>query len=80
MLINAVAPFAGAWIEMLIPSGYKFSRIVAPFAGAWIEIIACLLAKISNPVAPFAGAWIEIVHKWFRSDKYSCRSLRGSVD
>ena len=38
MYIFAVAPFAGAWIEIsaacLIPS----SILVAPFAGAWIEI------------------------------------------
>ena len=34
----AVAPFAGAWIE--IPEAYEEMRdyIVAPFAGAWIEI------------------------------------------
>ena len=33
-----VAPFAGAWIEML-RAGYSTDNVaVAPFAGAWIEI------------------------------------------
>ena len=41
MLINAVAPFAGAWIEIVVL--YKDGGLdyVAPFAGAWIEIL-CL--------------------------------------
>ena len=34
-----VAPFAGAWIEMLRKRIWrKWIEIVAPFAGAWIEI------------------------------------------
>ena len=33
-----VAPFAGAWIEMLSYSAYCILVFVAPFAGAWIEI------------------------------------------
>ena len=60
MLINAVAPFAGAWIEIFgfLPS-ISF-RNVAPFAGAWIEIFPQLLTSKFGEVAPFAGAWIEI--------------------
>ena len=34
-----VAPFAGAWIEMLEESLCSESELVAPFAGAWIEIL-----------------------------------------
>ena len=37
--MEAVAPFAGAWIEIVFPICTRFKRIVAPFAGAWIEII-----------------------------------------
>ena len=33
-----VAPFAGAWIEMMNSSGEAVLIGVAPFAGAWIEI------------------------------------------
>ena len=75
-----VAPFAGAWIEIMdlltdmicivsLPSrerGLKFFVIVTPIA--------------SRSVAPFAGAWIEICNIIFG---YRCtirRSLRGSVD
>ena len=55
-----VAPYAGAWIEMLRWGAYDRAFGVAPYAGAWIEI------KIKEPfaqerrVAPYAGAWIEI--------------------
>ena len=33
-----VAPFAGAWIEIINIYIITFNVIVAPFAGAWIEI------------------------------------------
>ena len=33
-----------------------------------------------NGVAPFAGAWIEIVFNIHEADRFTCRSLRGSVD
>ena len=35
-----VAPFAGAWIEILKRSNLCGLFSVAPFAGAWIEITA----------------------------------------
>ena len=39
MLINAVAPFAGAWIEIgELYADEEVGIVVAPFAGAWIEI------------------------------------------
>ena len=38
MLINAVAPFAGAWIEIMGDLCKATIKEVAPFAGAWIEI------------------------------------------
>ena len=40
MQLCAVAPFAGAWIEIKNTMGFEEVRvIVAPFAGAWIEIV-----------------------------------------
>ena len=36
----AVAPFAGAWIEISIFAASLQRAHVAPFAGAWIEIEA----------------------------------------
>mgnify|MGYP007115484543 CR=1 FL=1 len=35
---SKVAPFAGAWIEMMVALLLSLATIVAPFAGAWIEI------------------------------------------
>ena len=58
---TTVAPFTGAWIEILLTTGLRKSSSVAPFAGAWIEILVthCSYLACCN-VAPFAGAWIEI--------------------
>ena len=37
--IKNVAPFTGAWIEILGDSLQQFAGlVVAPFTGAWIEI------------------------------------------
>ena len=34
-----VAPYAGAWIEIVCTAGSgKLEQIVAPYAGAWIEM------------------------------------------
>ena len=76
-----VAPFAGAWIEIILQKPKKFNRRVAPFAGAWIEIFIkkAVLAQLDF-VAPFAGAWIEILAYIKMRTVKTCRSLRGSVD
>ena len=39
-----VAPFVGAWIEILIVNYLRIAIDVAPFVGAWIEI------SMSNPI------------------------------
>ena len=38
MSINAVAPLAGAWIEIFVKQSIAAFNLVAPLAGAWIEI------------------------------------------
>ena len=73
MLINAVAPFAGAWIEIILSTFHKENRPVAPFAGAWIEISYNKWPMDKYNVAPFAGAWIEIVLQFPRL--WDCKSL-----
>ena len=35
---RCVAPFTGAWIEMIIVKCRERLHLVAPFTGAWIEI------------------------------------------
>ena len=57
----AVAPLAGAWIEIHTIKSHSCTNTVAPLAGAWIEICKCQVFLIKNIVAPLAGAWIEIV-------------------
>ena len=36
--MEAVAPYAGAWIEMERKGSLYIYLYVAPYAGAWIEI------------------------------------------
>ena len=59
----AVAPLAGAWIEISERRGYTQGEVVAPLAGAWIEILTATEEQPSLLVAPLAGAWIEIA-RW----------------
>ena len=66
--LSLVAPFAGAWIEIVIGWECGVPVAVAPFAGAWIEILLNTKTRPHLSVAPFAGAWIEIsdkAKKWF---------------
>ena len=37
-----VAPYMGAWIEILTDTGHLQSMHVAPYMGAWIEIYPIL--------------------------------------
>ena len=56
-----VAPFTGAWIEILMVLVAWHSVSVAPFTGAWIEMPHVKDGdKRYIRVAPFTGAWIEI--------------------
>ena len=57
---HAVAPLAGAWIEIHIRLYALLVINVAPLAGAWIEISIMPYIPCLSVVAPLAGAWIEI--------------------
>ena len=59
-MLYAVAPFVGAWIEIVISLRSRYRAAVAPFVGAWIEILTVFLTCTLMYVAPFVGAWIEI--------------------
>ena len=43
---TAVAPFAGAWIEIQVVYPQNTDPTVAPFAGAWIEIAMAVIAWV----------------------------------
>ncbi len=60
MSVFAVAPHAGAWIEIGLQTPRAAPLQVAPHAGAWIEMAHVLGCSIEELVAPHAGAWIEI--------------------
>ena len=84
MCVFAVAPFAGAWIEIKYHLRYTNVLYVAPFAGAWIEILDTCKGIVEANVAPFAGAWIEIDkinqdHKYHPSHPLRVRGLKSFV-
>ena len=55
-----VAPYMGAWIEIISIPYFFFSDFVAPYMGAWIEIQKHGTGNRQYTVAPYMGAWIEI--------------------
>ena len=44
----SVAPFMGAWIEILKIVANIYIVFVAPFMGAWIEILKYLLVRLAT--------------------------------
>ena len=56
-----VAPYTGAWIEMIMLTVQDLPRPVAPYTGAWIEISGQTMEKQKMTVAPYTGAWIEMI-------------------
>ena len=58
--IIAVAPFAGAWIEMLTFVGITASPSSLPLRERGLKFYGSFKMSGMRPVAPFAGAWIEI--------------------
>ena len=79
-LYENVAPFAGAWIEILsdFKDGTVFESLPSRERG--LKYYQNRINNATTRVAPFAGAWIEITDSQSTADSYKCRSLRGSVD
>ena len=75
----AVAPLAGAWIEILRKHKETPLVVVAPLAGAWIEIKSVAAKNEMSGVAPLAGAWIEMRPRNQASAPRG-RAPRGRVD
>ena len=75
----AVAPYAGAWIEIINNVVDYREQIVAPYAGAWIEIIKNVGDYMEQIVAPYAGAWIEIgTHQNLSDTDYTVAPYAGA--
>lgn len=54
-----IAPYVGAWIEMLSVGETLMSYCIAPCMGAWIETCVSYNISIKEEIAPRMGAWIE---------------------
>ena len=59
---GGVAPFAGAWIEIIASAQLSVLSLSLPSRerGLKWQFHAAIFSKV--PVAPFAGAWIEITN------------------
>ena len=53
---NLVAPFAGAWIEIVMDGRVDRIEEVAPFAGAWIEILISIGTVAENGSRSLGGS------------------------
>ena len=76
-----VAPFTGAWIEILAGTNRPLVTIVAPFTGAWIEIIkvwkCCCDKTVSHPSRVRGLKFGNIAAGMVRIGR---RTLHGCVD
>ena len=81
MSINAVAPLAGAWIEMCNHSEEGRKYLVAPLAGAWIEILWGMQFSTEHFVSlPSRERGLKLQFSLTHSHGIRRRSPRGSVD
>ena len=79
-IVDLVAPFAGAWIEMhLLCMACKYFQSLPSRERGLKSVIVPSNCHYFF-VAPFAGAWIEICLPFYNILHTPCRSLRGSVD
>ena len=65
MKMPLVAPYTGAWIEIVAQHSPCYTYLVAPYTGAWIEIPDCNNVFKAALVAPYTGAWIEIFYSFW---------------
>ena len=79
MQLCAVAPFAGAWIEIEKFNRFLETKTVAPFAGAWIEISVRVSEIVIAMSLPSRERGLKY-HPCEIDESLPRRSLRGSVD
>ncbi len=78
--IFAVAPLAGAWIEIKSVFELDIVNRSLPSRERGLKLISSVAEEISSLVAPLAGAWIEIFNTAVIESVMVRRSPRGSVD
>ena len=73
----AVAPLAGAWIEISEMTFLLFCAMVAPLAGAWIEIIQnCLTVLNEKPSLPLRERGLKSAGKKLKNTPTKSLPLR----
>ena len=76
----AVAPHAGAWIEIVSSPWWQSQPIVAPHAGAWIEITMKPCASILILSPPTRGRGLKFCFAVSELPRLDSRPPRGGVD
>ena len=60
---KVVAPFTGAWIEILLTKDLNKTLMSLPSRGRGLKYQTILWQSTSKSVAPFTGAWIEMLYQ-----------------
>ena len=79
-MIFAVAPFAGAWIEIRNDKDICNGSNVAPFAGAWIEMTSEDWLRCTMRSLPSRERGLKFDGERVGFALFQRRSLYGSVD
>ena len=79
MSINAVAPLAGAWIEIVfVPVVFVLGKLSLPSRERGLKWSCSQHVKGQGLVAPLAGAWIEISPALYTSTAANVAPLAGA--
>ena len=80
VLGDAVAPLAGAWIEIVQAASAACCKASPPSRGRGLKYLVQAWISANNVVAPLAGAWIEMNTRGHMMSLRPCRPPRGGVD
>ena len=79
--LTAVAPYTGAWIEIIHFKSNGRQYKVAPYTGAWIEITSTSPAGCLVPASlPTRERGLKSCFDAAKMALFAGRSLHGSVD
>ena len=79
MVIKNVAPYTGAWIEIVIIILFRPVALVAPYTGAWIEINPFEISSFQLSSHPTRVRGLKFLSNVFLRSTFS-RTLHGCVD
>ena len=77
---HTVAPYTGAWIEILPSEAKKGIQKSHPTRVRGLKSKGAEILGGWAKVAPYTGAWIEIIKKGLEKMKNRSRTLHGCVD